>query len=74
MTRSVGSDPYIPTFVSHETLRPNERSISSGETRVSADGNFVTITEGSDGNDKFRNQTFPIVRYEFGGARIVFKV
>ena len=73
MTRSVGSGPHIPIYSGHEKLQPGERSISAWKTETTADGKSVTITEGSDGNDALVGQTFPIVRYEFSGGKIIFK-
>ncbi len=74
MTRPVGYTAPVPTFTAHQGLQANERSISAWKTQVSEDGKSVTITEGSDGNDQYLNQTFPIVRYEFGGGKVIFKV
>ncbi len=71
MTRPVGYN--IPTYTTHQRLQPGERSISTWKTETTANGESVTITNGSDGNEKYLNQTFPIVRYEFGGTKIIFK-
>ncbi|HEY5259211.1 MAG TPA: hypothetical protein VIJ46_01080 [Rhabdochlamydiaceae bacterium] len=73
MSLSVRPSSHIPTYSGHEKLQPGERSISAWKAEVSADGQSVTITEGSDGNEQFLGQTFPIVRNEFGGGKIIFK-
>jgi hypothetical protein len=74
MTRPIGYSTPIPTFTDPQILQPGEKSISAWKTQVSEDGKSVTIVDESEGDAKFLNQTFPIVRYEYGGARIVFKV
>ncbi len=64
--------PSIPTYPSSEPRQPGERSISTGKTEISKNGRSVTIIEGSDGNDRFLNHTYPLVRYEFDGGKVIF--
>lgn len=63
----------IPVYSSFEPRQPGEQSISTAKTAVSKDGRSVTIIEDSDGNEPFLNKTYPIVRFEFDGGKVIFQ-
>lgn len=51
-----------------------ERSISAWKTTQREIGgrHYITITEGSDGNELFLGKTFEVISFHHGGGKIIF--
>lgn len=65
----------VPTIQSYIPLKPGEESISAWKTRPvdrQDQRTWVQITEGSDGNEDILGRIVEVVRFEFGGGKIIF--
>lgn len=68
---------FSPTFFEQQgplDVIAGERTISTWKTtqREINGRHYITIDEGSDGNEKLMGKTFEVIAFHFGGGKIVF--